>query len=139
MTLLTDKIGTKVFGDNITIVDDPFSDVALIKYPFDDEGVPCRVKNVVENGVFCGFLNTLKTANFLKAEPTGNGFKMGAGAIAASPTNLYLKEGKLTKDEIVATVENGIYVTEVNGLHAGLNPISGAFNVQASGFVIKEG
>lgn len=140
MTLLTDKIGTKVFGDNITIVDDPFSDVALIKYPFDDEGVPCRTKNVVENGVFCGFLNTLKTANFLKAEPTGNGFKAGGtGSITASPTNLYLKEGSLTKDEIIATVENGIYVTEVNGLHAGLNPISGAFNVQASGFVIKDG
>lgn len=138
MTLLTDKIGTKVFGDNITIVDDPFSDVALIKYPFDDEGVPCRTKNVVENGVFCGFLNNLKTANFLNAEPTGNGFKAGAG-ISASPTNLYLKEGNLSKDEIIATVENGIYVTEVNGLHAGLNPISGAFNVQASGFVIKDG
>ncbi len=140
MTLLTDKVGTKVFGDNITIVDDPFSDVALIKYPFDDEGVPCRTKNVVENGVFSGFLNTLKTANFLKAEPTGNGFKAGGtGSITASPTNLYLKEGNLTKDEIIASVENGIYVTEVNGLHAGLNPISGAFNVQASGFVIKDG
>ena len=140
MTLLTDKIGTKVFGDNITIVDDPFSDVALIKYPFDDEGVPCRVKNVVENGVFCTFLNTLKTANFLGSEPTGNGFKPGGtGAISSSPTNLYLKEGNLSKDEIIATVENGIFVTEVNGLHAGLNPISGDFNVQASGFVIKDG
>ena len=139
MTLLTDKIGTKVFGDNITIVDDPFSDVALIKYPFDDEGVPCRTKNVVENGVFCAFLNTLKTANFLNTEPTGNGFKAGAGAITSSPTNLYLKEGELSKDEIIASVENGIFVTEVNGLHAGLNPISGDFNVQASGFVIKDG
>ncbi len=138
MTLLTDKVGTKVFGDNVTIVDDPFSDVALVKYPFDDEGVPCRTKNVVENGIFCGFLNNLKTANFLKAEPTGNGFKAGAG-IASSPTNLYLKEGNLTKDEIIATIDNGIFVTEVNGLHAGLNPISGAFNVQASGFVIKDG
>ncbi len=139
MTLLTDKIGTKVFGDNITIVDDPFSDVALIKYPFDDEGVPCRAKNVVENGVFCTFLNTLKTANFLNTEPTGNGFKAGAGAITSSPTNLYIKEGELSKDEIIASVENGIFVTEVNGLHAGLNPISGDFNVQASGFVIKDG
>lgn len=139
MTLLTDKVGEKVFGENVTIVDDPFSDTALIKYSFDDEGVPCRTKNVVENGVFCGFLNNLKTANFLKAEPTGNGFKMGAGAITSSPTNLYLKEGNLSKDEIIATVDNGIFVTEVNGLHAGLNPISGAFNVQASGFVIKDG
>ncbi len=139
MTVLTDKVGQKVFGDNINIIDDPFLDIALVKQPFDDEGVPCRTKSVVENGVFCGFLHNLKTANFLQAEPTGNGFKAGAGAVMTSPTNLYLKEGELSKDEMIATVEDGIFVTEVNGLHAGLNPISGDFNVQASGFMIKNG
>ena len=42
-------------------------------------------------------------------------------------------------DEIIATVQDGIYVTDVGGLHAGLNPISGDFNVQGTGFVIKNG
>ncbi len=140
MTVLTDKVGEKVFGENITVIDDPFCEAALVKSPFDDEGVPCRTKNVVENGVFCGFLHNLKTANFLGAEPTGNGFKAGgAGAVMTAPTNLYLKEGSLSKDEIIATVDDGVLVTEVNGLHAGLNPISGDFNVQASGFTIKNG
>ena len=44
-----------------------------------------------------------------------------------------------TEDEIIATIEKGIYVTEVGGLHAGLNPISGAFNVQATGYMIENG
>ncbi len=139
MTVLGDKIGQKVFGDNVNIIDDPFLDIALVKSPFDDEGVPCETKHVVENGVFKGFLHNLKTAAFLGAKPTGNGFKAGAGAIMTAPTNLYLQEGKLSKDEIIATVEDGIFVTEVGGLHAGLNPISGDFNVQASGFTIKGG
>lgn len=140
MTILADKVGQKVFGDNITICDDPFYNDALVKVSFDDEGVPCRTKTIVENGVFKGFLHNLKTANFLKTEPTGNGFKAGvAGAVSVSPTNLYIKQGNLSKDEIIATVENGIYVTDVSGLHAGLNPISGDFNVQASGFVIENG
>lgn len=138
MTILTDKIGQKVFGDNITIHDDPFCDIALIKSSFDDEGVPCVAKKVVEKGVFNGFLHTLKTANVFGVKPTGNGFK-GGSAIVSSPTNMYLEQGNLSKDEIIATVQDGLYITEVNGLHAGLNAISGDFNVQATGFVIKNG
>lgn len=48
MTILADKVGEKIFGDNITIMDDPFYDDALVKSSFDDEGVPCKTKAVVE-------------------------------------------------------------------------------------------
>ena len=140
LTILTDKIGTKVFGDNINIVDDPFCKDAIIKTPFDDEGVPCFTKHVVENGVFKGFLHSLKTARYFNQEPTGNGFKQGvAGSVSTSPTNMYLAPGKKSEEEIIATIEKGIYVTEVGGLHAGLNPISGAFNVQATCYMIENG
>ena len=139
MTILTDKVGQKVFGENITIHDDPFCQMALVKSSFDDEGVPCTAKKVVENGVFNGFMHTLKTANAFGQKPTGNGFKGGAGAITSQPTNLFLEQGDLTKDQIIATVQDGIYLTEVGGGHAGLNPISGDFNVQGTGFVIKNG
>lgn len=140
VTILTDKVGQKIMGDNITIDDDPFYEDAIIKVPFDDEGVPCYQKSVVKDGVFTGFLHSLKTANYFKTTPTGNGFKNGvAGTVSTSCTNLVLKPGTATKEEVIATVKKGIYVTEVNGLHAGLNPISGAFNVQASGFMIEDG
>ncbi len=140
LTILTDKEGQKVFGDNITIVDDPFSEVALIQIPFDDEGVPCVTKEVVKDGVFTGFLHSLKTAEALNKVPTGNGFKPGVSAdVTTSCTNMYLKPGTETEDELIAGVKDGIYVTEVNGLHAGLNPISGAFNVQSTGYLIKDG
>lgn len=140
VSILVDKVGTKVFGENINIIDDPFCPNAIIKSPFDDEGVPCYTKHVVENGVFKGFLHSLKTARAFNTNPTGNGFKPGvAGTVSTMPTNLYLEPGKLSEDEIIETVEKGIYVTEVNGLHAGLNPISGAFNVQASGYMIENG
>ena len=140
MTILADKVGEKIFGDNITIMDDPFYDDALVKSSFDDEGVPCKTKAVVEKGVFNGLLHSLKTAHYFHVAPTGNGFKMStAGSISTEPTNLFIKEGNLSKDEIISTVEEGIYITEVNGLHAGLNPISGDFNVQSSGYMIKNG
>lgn len=140
MTILTDKVGEKVFGENITIMDDPFATDALVKSSFDDEGVPCTKKAVVENGVFKGLLHNLKTAHFFNTTSTGNGFKTSIeGGITTAPTNLYIKEGTMSKDEIISTVKEGIYLTEVNGLHAGLNPISGDFNVQSCGFMIRDG
>lgn len=140
LTLLTDKIETKVFGKNINIIDDPFCDKAVIKQPFDDEGVPCYTKNIVENGVFKGFMHNLSSADYFNTKSTGNGFKAGiAGSVNVSPTNLYLQPGEKTLEEVILTMNEGILITDVNGLHAGLNPISGAFNVQASGFEIKEG
>jgi len=140
LTILTDKLGTKVFGDNITIVDDPFCDLSIMKYPFDDEGVPCTYKEIVKNGIFNGFLHSLKTAKAFNTTPTGNGFKSSTSSpIAPNPTCLYIVGEDFSEDDLIKSCNNGIYVTEVNGLHAGLNPISGAFNVQASGFLIENG
>lgn len=140
LTLLTDKKDQKVFGDNINIIDDPFTDHAIVKQPFDDEAVPCITKNIVENGIFKGFMHSLSSANFFNENPTGNGFKSGISEpVSVSPTNLYLKPGDTSFDDLIASIDKGVLVTNVMGLHAGLNPISGAFNVQASGFEIENG
>ena len=116
-TILTDKIGQKVFSDNVTIYDDPFYSDSLIKVAFDDEGVPCRTKKIVEKGVFKGFLHNLKTANYFNVEPTGNGFKEGvAGKIGTGPTNMFIEPGNLTKDEIIERLANSGVRVIVAGL-----------------------
>ena len=136
MSILVDKLGTKVFGDNITIVDDPFYPQALAKSAFDGEAVPTKTKKLVENGVFNTFMHNQKTAHFFGCESTGNGGKCGKGV---RPNNLVLLPGTETKEEIIKQIKHGIYITDVAGLHAGLNPISGAFNVQSSGALIENG
>lgn len=136
MSILVDKLGTKVFGDNITIVDDPFYPKALSKSAFDGEAVPTSTKKLVENGVFNTFMHNQKTAHFFGTESTGNGGKCGKGV---RPNNLVLLPGEETKEEIIKQIKHGIYITDVAGLHAGLNPISGAFNVQSSGALIENG
>lgn len=138
LSILTDKVNTQVFGQNITIINDPFSDKALFKESFDDEGVPCQTIEVVKDGVFTGFLHNLRSANFFKQKPTGNGFRNGASA-SASPVNLHLKEGNYSEEEMIATIDKGLLITAAHGLHAGLNPISGNFNVQSQGFIIENG
>ena len=136
MSILVDKLGTKVFGDNITIVDDPFYPEALSKNAFDGEGVPTQTKQLVSNGVFNTFMHNQKTAHHFGTESTGNGGKCGKGV---RPQNLVLLPGTETKDEIIKQIKHGIYITNVAGLHAGLNPISGSFNVQSSGALIENG
>lgn len=140
LTLLKDKVGQKVFGDNINIVDNPFYENAVIKHSFDDEGYPCELTSIVVNGVFKTFAHNLKTAQFFNTKSTGNGFKAGlTSPITVLPTNLYLEPGSTSLEEMIASTERGILITKCAGLHAGLNPISGTFNLQSTGYLIENG
>ena len=138
MTMLNGKVGEKVFGDNITFIDDPFFKNALIKCSFDDEAYPCNTRKVVENGVFKGFFHSLKTAKFFGEEPTGNGFRT-RDQIIPSVTNFYLAPGEYSKEQLFEGINEGIYITDVSGLHAGLNVVAGTFNLQSSGYMIRNG
>ena len=100
--------------------------------------MPCKTIEVVKDGVFTGFFHNLRSAKFFNEIPTGNGFRHGASTSVA-PVNLHIQEGSKSEEEIIASIEKGILITEVNGLHAGLNPISGNFNVQSSGYLIENG
>lgn len=134
MSALVGKEGEKIALDNITITDDPLYEGAKFRYGFDDQGVACRTKNIVENGVFKGFVHDLKTAAIFGVEPTGNSFN---GRV--SMTNFFLKPGDKSFEELIAPIKDGLYITELQGLHAGVQPISGSFNLQASGFKIING
>ena len=134
MTALTDKVGEKIALESITLIDDPLSSDATFQYSFDDQGVACRTKHIVENGVFKGFIHDLKTAAIFNEEPTGNSF---GGRLTM--TNFFLKPGVVSFDELIAPINDGIYITELQGVHAGVQVISGSFNLQASGFKIING
>lgn len=137
LTSLIGKEGDKIMQDNVSIVDDPLLAGSPNSQPFDDEGVACYKKAVVENGVFKTFLHSLKTAKYFKTKSTGNGVK--TGAIAARGINLYIEKGNKTKEELISETKEGLLITDLSGLHAGLNPISGDFSAQSSGYYIKDG
>lgn len=134
LTSLTDKLGQKIMSEKITIVDDPLNNDALIKDPFDSEGVATYTKEVVTNGVFNTFLHNLKTANLLKTKTTGNASTSGVRAM-----NFHIKNGDTSKEEMIKSLDEGLLITSLQGLHASLNPISGDFSGQASGFLIENG
>ena len=56
-----------------------------------------------------------------------------------SPFFISLKPGKKSQEELFQDIQDGVYITNVTGLHAGLNPQSGNFSLQSSGFLVKNG
>ena len=140
MSFLEGKEGSQIFGQNITIIDDPLCELAPSQDSFDDEGVSAKTKTVVENGVFKTFLHNLKTAKMMNTVTTGNGYKAGVSSgVGVRPSNFYVAPGEKSLDELFAECGNGFYLTDVQGLHAGINVISGDFSLQAQGFEIVDG
>ena len=137
---LIGKIGQKIGNDLINFVDLPLDERAHFSQTFDDEGVKTFNKTIVEKGVFKTFMHNQETASFFNTTSTGNGFKNGLfGKVGVSPTNFSLEPMDKSFDELVELVGNGVYLTSIAGMHAGVNPISGAFSLQSSGFVIENG
>ncbi len=140
LTLLKEKEGQKIAADCVTLVDDPFYPQSPMPMPFDAEGTPTRCKNIIQDGVLNTLLYNRKTAHAAGKENTGNAAKAGYDSkVSVRPFTMYLTPGKSTEAELLEKVGNGIYITDLGGLHAGANTISGDFSLQSSGFLIENG
>jgi len=137
---LKDKLGEAIFSEKITVVDDPRCTDALRVLAYDDEGCPTRRKVLVDRGVFRTPLHNTKSAARMGAESTGNGFKHGyAGTVSVSPMNCSILPGTQTLEELMAQMGDGLVITRLAGLHAGLNHVTGDFSLQCFGYRVKDG
>ena len=140
LSLLKGREGEKIAGDAVTIVDDPHLAHSGASTPFDGEGVATYKKNIVENGVLTTLLHNLKTAAKQGVATTANASRGSyAATVGVAPTNFYIVPSETTQDELLAAMNDGILITEVSGLHAGANQISGDFSLLAKGFLIENG
>ena len=129
-----------IASENVTLIDDPLYPEKFGHCPFDGEGVAVYAKNIIENGKLNTMLHNLKTARKAGVKSTGNATKHGyAGTIDIAPSNFYFKPGEKSLEEMMADVGEGLVITEVSGLHAGANPISGDFSLLSKGYTIEGG
>lgn len=140
LSLLKNKLGGKIASEAVTIIDNPLLEEGMKSRPFDDEGVAAYRKEVINKGELKTLLYNLKTAAKDGVKSTGNGSKASySSPVEVAPSNFYFKPGKKSFDEILNALENGLLITEVQGLHSGANPVSGDFSLAAKGFLIKDG
>jgi len=140
LSLLKGKLNEKIASDKFTLIDDPYMEGGLASKSFDGEGVACKYKKVVDKGVLKTYLYNLKTAKKDGVDTTGNASKGSyKSSIGISPSNFFVEKGERTLDEMVADIDKGILITELQGLHSGLNSVSGDFSLAALGFLIQDG
>ena len=140
MSLLAGREGEMIAASCVTLMDDPHMKDGLASSGFDAEGVATRVKPVIENGRLTTLLHNLKTARKAGVRSTGNASRGGyASPIGVSPSNFYFKPGEKTLNELMADMGDGLVITDVSGLHAGANPVSGDFSLLAKGYTVENG
>lgn len=137
---LKDKQNKKIFSNLITLIDNPRNLDALSIANFDDEGCPTREKVLVDQGVFITALHDTQSASRMHTESTGNGFKSGyASSVSVYPMNSYIVPGSKSLDELCAEMKDGLVITDLAGLHAGINFVTTNFSLQCEGYWIKDG
>lgn len=115
------KIGKKVVGDNITLVDDAYHELTLGQ-PFDYEGFPRKRVSLIENGVFMGTAHNRKTAKMTGLEQTGHSFPQ-PDSTGPMPGNMILEGGNSSLEEMIASTEKGLLVTKLHYVNI-LNPMT---------------
>lgn len=134
------QVNQRIFSDKITVIDNPKNTECLNIANFDDEGYPTYAKTVVDHGIFTTILHNTKSAAKMNMQSTGNGFKSGyASSVGISPMNLYIEPGQNTLSELEEKMQNGLVITELMGLHAGIRHVTTDFSLQASGYWVENG
>jgi PmbA protein len=136
-SLMIGKLLQPVASKKITVLEKPLSKNIFYTY-FDDEGVATSNKVVIKKGVLQTYFHNLNTAHKDNVPSTGNGYR-GGGKVGVAFKNITLKPGKKTLEQLFEKVGQGVYITELSGIHAGLNSQSGNFSLQANGFLVENG
>jgi len=106
-SFLAGKLGQRIASEHVTLIDNPLIPRGLATSAFDGEGVPRKPLTIVESGVLRSYLHDTYTAGKAGVESTGHSTRGGI-----SPTNVIPKLGTMTAAEIIAGVEDGLYLND---------------------------
>ncbi len=136
-SFLMGKLGSKIASDHVTVIDDGTIPAALGSKPFDGEGLATQKKGIVEKGVLQSYLLDTYSGRKLGLPSTGNAARSVGSSPGVAPTNFYLAPGPHDPEQIISSVQDGFYVTELIGF--GVNSVTGDYSRGAAGLWIEGG
>lgn len=145
ISALSGRLGEKIFSEALSIRDCCTSKQNGFRFALDCEGTVCAETELVRNGVFCGLLHNLESAEKAGAVSTGNaGRKPGLSGnvqtdIVVTPKNFTILPGRRSSEEIIADIESGVYVIECFDEYHSLDVTSGDFSIPGEGVLIEKG
>jgi PmbA protein len=134
-----DRIDEQIAAPILSFYDDATDPASLGADSHDGEGLACRPISLVEHGVLQGFFHDSYTGRRYGAASTGSAVRGTRGLPSPGLHALHVQPGDGSLEDLVAGVEFGLMVYTLDGLHSGVNAVSGDFSVGASGRMIRHG
>lgn len=134
--------GKKIASSNISIREVPMLEGGRVRRTIDDEGNPVQEKYLIRSGMFETELLNQKLSMRMNRRCTGNGFKESPRSeVGIGVTNILLESetGGVSLEELKKNMGRGILVTDVDGVFAGTNVMTGAFSLIVKGRKVEEG
>ena len=133
-SMFANRLGETVASPLITLIDDPTDSRAYTATELDSDGLAARRNVLMDRGQLKMFVHSSYSARRAGTKSTGNAVGSGVGCLA-----LQLVPGTKSQQELIAGIDDGVLIDSVQGLHSGVNPISGDFSTGASGLIIRNG
>jgi TldD protein len=133
------RIGERVASAEVTVVDDGTIEKRRGSLNFDDEGTPTSSTTLIERGILKGYMQDKQNARLMGVAPTGNGRRESYAHLPMPRmTNTYMLGGKHEPEEIIASVDKGIYAVQFGGGQVDIT--NGKFVFSASqAYMIEKG
>lgn len=139
LSVYSGRIGQKIASELITVIDDPTLPNMRGSYVFDDEGTPSQRTVLVENGVLVNYLYDKYTAIKEGKKSTGNGRRQSYEHYPIPRmSNTFIAPGKHYPEEIIRSVDKGLFVKKMGG--GQVNTVTGEFVFEVQeGYLIEKG
>ncbi len=133
------KLGQQIANPKVTAIDDGTIPSAWGSVNIDDEGTPTQRNVLIENGILKGYLIDRLGSRRMGMPMTGSARRQGYAYEATSRmTNTFIANGPDKNEDIIASMENGLYCRKMGG--GSVNPLTGAFNFSVTeGYLVKNG
>ena len=134
---LRDAMGQQVLPRGLSVTENPLRPRATGSRPFDAEGLPVQVRDLVADGILASWVLDLASARKLGLASTGNASRGPGSPPSPATTNIALTQGSRNRDELLREMGTGLLITAMIG--ASINPTTGDYSRGASGFWVENG
>jgi len=139
-SIFANRVGEDVAHPSFVLIDDPTDSRAYTAAELDGEGLATRRNVLIDKGVLRGFVHSSYSARRAGTKSTGNAIRSSVGGTpGVGCLALQIVPGTKSQEELIAAVSDGVLVQSVQGLHSGVNAVSGDFSTGASGLMIRNG
>jgi TldD protein len=139
LSIFSDKMGKKVAEDFVRIADDGTLPGRRGSINIDDEGNPTQKTIIVDKGILTSYMHDRISSKYYKVEPTGNGRRQDFRNIPIPRMrSTYMENGPHKRDEIIASVKNGVYVENFSNGEVNIGQGDFTFFVKF-GYLIEDG